>query len=78
MAERVSSRLRPDGEAMGLAFHRDAFDFSVVGVDDVDDIVVTAGEPELFAVDADVSHVGAATVGDGPGRRDFARGEIND
>src|SRR5215475_12590453 len=78
MSEGISSRLRPDSEAMGLGLNWNAFHISARRVDDVDRIVVATGEPELFAVDADVAHVRTATARDGPSGLDFTRGKVND
>src|SRR5882762_6138409 len=53
-------RLPTDGNALDVAACR---------VEDIDDVVVAAREPELFAVDAHVAHVGA------PGARNRPRGD---
>jgi hypothetical protein len=63
---------------VGFGFHGDFFDAALGGVKDVNFVVVTAGEPELLAVDADVAHVGATASRDDPGGFDFACGEVDD
>ena len=78
MAERVTSRLRPDREAVRFLAHRDALHLARRRVDCVGDIVEAPGEPEIFPVRAHIAHVGAAAARDGPGRHDLARGEVND
>jgi len=45
MPEGIAPRLRPDGEAVGLGFNRDAFDAARCRVDGVDDVVEAAGKP---------------------------------
>src|SRR5215475_3108170 len=77
MAERISPRLRPYGEAVWLLAHRDRDHRPVRCVDRVHDVIVATGEPERLAVDADVPHVGAATLRDGPVRHDLARAEVD-
>src|SRR4030081_1790712 len=53
--ERIAPRLRPHREAVRLVAHGNRLhQLSVRGVDDVNDPVVAAGEPEIFAVEAEV------------------------
>lgn len=47
-------------------------------IENINNIIEAAGEPEIFSVGADVAHVGAAAAGDGPVRFDFARREVDD
>src|SRR5438552_18600089 len=54
VAERVAAGLGPDGEAVGLFPHRDLRHLAGGGVEDVDDIVIASGEPELLTVGAHV------------------------
>src|SRR6266480_5497524 len=77
VTERVASRLRPDGETVGLGFHSNTFDGSVRRVDDINGVVVAAGEPKLFAVDADIAHIRAAAAGNRPSRFYFAGCEVD-
>src|SRR5262245_301132 len=76
--ERIPTRLRPDGQAVRFGFYRNAFHIAIGSVDDVDRIVVAAGQPELLAIDGDIAHVGAAAARDRPGRFDFTRRKVND
>src|SRR5690349_14403167 len=77
VAERVASGLRPHGETVRLVARRNRLhDFARAGVDHVDDAIVASGEPQMFAVDTDVAHVGAARAGQLPRRHDLARGEV--
>ena len=69
--------MRPDGEAVRHAADRDRLHRAVVGVEGVDDAVVAARQPQIFAVGRDVAHVGAAAAGDRPVGDDLARGEIH-
>jgi hypothetical protein len=42
VAEGVAARLRPDRKAVGLTFHRNAFDVTRLSVNGVDDVVIAA------------------------------------
>src|SRR5438034_5644701 len=78
MAERVASRLRPDRETVRLVADGNRLQQLAAGrVDDVDDPVVAAREPQLFAVDAEIAHVGAPGGRDRPRRDDAARGKVD-
>src|SRR5678815_1942271 len=77
MAERVAARLRPDREAVRLLADLDLVDRALRRLDPVDDVVVAAREPQVFAVGADVAHVGAAAARDRPGLLDLAGGEVD-
>src|SRR5262249_36046816 len=77
VAERVAARLRPHGEPVRLLPDGDRGDLAGAGVEDVDDVVVAAREPELGPVGADVPHVGAPAAGYRPDRLDCPRGEIH-
>jgi hypothetical protein len=61
---------------MGLDADLDGLDGARGGVENVDDVVITGGEPELLAVRADIAHVRAAAAGDGPGDIDLLGGEV--
>src|SRR5436309_5698366 len=66
MAERVASRLRPDRETVRLVADGNRLQQLAAGrVDDVDDPVVAAREPQLFAVDAEMPMSGLPAVGIG-------------
>src|SRR3972149_6671354 len=78
VTERVAARLGPDGEPVRLLAHRDGPDLAWRGVDGVDDVVVTAREPQHLAVGAQVAHVGAAAAGNGPRCYDPVRDEVDD
>ena len=78
VAERVAAGLRPDGQAVRLLPDRDFRDCPGRRVDVVDDIVVAPGQPQLFAVGADIAHVGAAAARDRPGFFDRPCGKIDD
>src|ERR1700677_3385602 len=77
MPERVPPRLRPHGQTVRHAADGDRLDRAVGRVEGVDDAVVAAGQPEPFAVRADVAHVGTAAAGYRPVRDDLARREIH-
>src|SRR6266545_8378409 len=77
MPQRVASRLRPHGETMRLPADGNALDLPAYGIDDVDDVVVAAREPELFAVDAHVAHVGAPSTRNRARGDDLPRGEVD-
>src|SRR5947209_20521189 len=77
-AEGVASRLRPDRETVWLVAHGNRLQQLAGGrVDDVDDPVVAAREPQLFAVDAEVAYVGAPGVRNRPRRDDAPRGKVD-
>src|SRR6266700_4171542 len=78
MTQGVAAGLGPDGEAVGLFPHGDLRHLAGGGVEDVYDVVIASGEPELLAVGAHVAHVRAPAPGDRPVRLDPARGEIDD
>src|SRR3989344_1289909 len=78
VAERVTSRLGPDREAMRFLAHRNALHCARRRVDRVGDIVEAPGEPEIFPVRAHITHVGAAAARDWPRGFDLARGEVDD
>src|SRR6185436_12228175 len=63
VTEGIAAGLRPHRQTVGLGFHRDLLDAAGRGIENVNFIVVSSGEPKLFAVDADVSHVRAAATG---------------
>ena len=77
VAERIAAGLRPDGEAVRLAADLDLVDLAGRGVDAIDLVVEAAAQPEIFAVGADIAHVGAAAAGDRPGLHHLARGELD-
>src|SRR4051812_19211837 len=71
MAERISAWLGPDRETVGLAADGDAVgELARFGVEHINLVVVAAGDPELFSVNADIAHVGTAAARDGPRRHD--------
>src|SRR5262249_11025176 len=78
MPERVAPGLRPYGEAVRFVADGDGLDLTRGRVDDVDDVVVAAGQPQGLTVGADVAHVVAARVGDRRGGDDRSRGEVDD
>src|SRR5215471_7126558 len=78
MAERITSRLRPDRETMRLFPHGHAFHFARCCVDSIDHIVKAAGKPELLSVGAYVTHIGTAAAGNWPRGQYFMRGEVDD
>src|SRR5882724_7874962 len=77
VAEGVPAGLRPDREAMGLFPDGDLGHLAGRGVEDVDDVVIASGEPELLAVGADIAHVRAPAPGNRPVGLDPARGEVD-
>ena len=78
MTERVAARLRPDCETVRLLPHGNLRHLSGRGIEDVDDVVITSGEPELLAIGADVAHVRASATGNRPIGLNPARSEIDD
>src|SRR5436190_19911130 len=78
VAERVTPRLGPHGEPMGL--NSDLDDPCMAGgrVERVDDVVVAARKPKRLAIRAHIAHVRTSSAGDGPGRIDLLGGEIHD
>src|SRR5438876_9159714 len=60
VAQGVASRLRPERETVRLVTDGNGLHLATRRVDDINDSVVAAGQPELFAIDADVTHVRAA------------------
>src|SRR6185503_13620910 len=78
MAEGVPSWLRPNRQAMRLGFDGNSFDLTRGGVENIHGVVVASRQPKLFAVDADVTHIGTAAAWNGPSLCHFARRKIND
>src|SRR5262249_44443420 len=77
MTQGIAAGLWPDGQAVGLHPDRDAFDRTILRIDRIDDVVEAARQPEIFAVGADIAHIGAATTRDRPVGDDLAAGEID-
>src|SRR5215467_14153831 len=78
MTERVTAWLGPDGEAMGLFGHGNAFHLARRGVDGINDVVKPAGQPQRLSVGANVAHVRTAATGHRPRIENLTSGEIND
>jgi hypothetical protein len=76
MTERVPSGLRPHREAVRFFLYRDAFHGSRGGIDNVNGVIVATRQPKHFSINADVTHVRAATAWNGPIIYDFACGEV--
>src|SRR5437867_4144570 len=78
MSERIAAGLRPDRQAMRFGSDSNRFHGAAGCVDCVNNLVETSGQPQKFAVRADVPHIGAAAAGNRPGLFYLLRGEIND
>src|SRR5258708_39547553 len=77
MAERIPAWLGPDGQAMWLAADLYLVDGARGRVAAIDDVVEPARQPEIFAVGADIAHVGTAAAGNRPGLHDLAGREVH-
>src|SRR5262245_7330708 len=79
MPERITAGLRPLREAVRLVSNWNGLDdLARRRVDDVDDAIVAAGEPQMLAVDAQIAHVGTAGARQRPRGDDFPCGEVDD
>ncbi len=78
MTEGVASRLRPHANPVGFVPDGDGVHPACPGVEDVDDIVIAATEPQLLSVGGDVAHVRATAAGNPPGRLDSLCSEVHD
>src|ERR1700712_1709490 len=78
MALRIASGLRPDRQPMGLDADGYLSNGAGRGIEIVDLAIEAAGQPQLFAIGADIAHVGAAAAGYRPSRNDGAGCEIDD
>src|SRR5438093_11735781 len=77
MAQGKPAGLGPDSQAVRLAPHLDFVHRARVGVEAVGHVVITPAQPEVFAVAADVAHVGAATARNGPIFGHGTAGKVN-
>ena len=62
---------------MGLGFYGNFFHAPGCGIEHVNFIVVAAREPEQFAVDTQIAHVGTAAARNSPVRLHCAGGEVD-
>src|SRR5262245_688111 len=77
VAERIASWLWPHRETVRLLADWNRDDLARGGVDDVHGVIIASREPETLAIGADVAHVGAAALRDGPRRYNLARREVD-
>jgi len=67
MAEGITTGLRVIGEAVWLFTHWNTTqEFAVNDVKDIDNVVVSARDPELGSISRDSAHIGATSTRDLP------------
>src|SRR5215510_5623460 len=78
VSKRIPSGLGPDGETVRLGSHGDRLHSTARSVDGINNLLEPSGEPEEFAVLADVAHIRTAAAGDLPRLFHFVRAAVGD